>query len=1064
VPVTKYLSAIKTNLARGDATEHTHRPALKALLESLSKGIIATNEPKRIACGAPDFSISRKGVPLGHVETKDVGTNLDEIERGRGPHGEQFKRYKDALPNWVLTDYLEFRWYVGGEKRLTAQLGKLINKKNIQVTATGADDVYNLLEAFVAQPALTVDTARDLARRMAGMTGVVRDLIIATFKFGSPNDREQLENWIKAFREVLIPDLTQSQFADMFAQTLAYGLFAARIHSLDSSKTFSREMAAFSLPKTNPFLRKLFSEIAGVDMPDTFGWAVDDLVVLLNHGNWASILKDFGQGKAKHDPVVHFYETFLAAYDPDLREVRGVYYTPEPVVDYIVRSIDHLLQRHFDKPKGLADEKTLILDPAVGTATFLFSVIQQIYARFSRQKGAWDAYVSEHLLGRVFGFELLMAPYAVAHLKLGMELQETGYKFESEQRLGIYLTNTLEEVAKKSETIFARWISEEANAAAEIKRERPILVVLGNPPYSGESANPSQVERVVMSGQSYMDSEGVTKVAKKRLTITEKTFIGRLIEDYKQVDGHPLGEKNPKWLQDDYVKFIRFAQWRIESTGYGILGFITNNGYLDNPTFRGMRQSLMRSFSEIHIYDLHGNSNKKERAPDGSKDENVFDIQQGVAIVLAVREVGQTGLGKVRHRDMWGAREQKYATLYDEDVRSTKWGDLAPRSPDYLFSPIQRQLEDEYREGFSLPEIMPQSSIGVVTARDALTIHFTPEEVWETVKDFAALPVEEARLKYALGKDAQDWTVAEAQKDLQSGGLAKKNIVPILYRPFDVRYTYYTGHSRGFHCRPRREVMAHFVDVENVGIVTTRTTKDAWDRGISNMVMGHKALAAYDPNYLSPLFLYAQAESDGHSGALFKNRRANFSPAFLTALSERLGLVQGQDGVPKGLTPESVLAYVYAIFHASAYRSRYCEFLKRDFPRLPLTSSVKLFATLADKGRDLSAVHLLKAAFLDDFITEFPVKGDNVVEKVDYKADSRRLWINGEQFFGSVPPDIFEFNFGGYQPCEKWLTDRRGRKLTYGDVQHWQRIAVAIKETGRIIAEIDALIPDWPLP
>jgi predicted helicase len=335
--------------------------------------------------------------------------------------------------------------------------------------------------------------------------------------------------------------------------------------------------------------------------------------------NKAIVLKDFGAGKAKHDPVVHFYETFLGAYDPEMREVRGVYYTPEPVVSYIVRSVDLLLQKHFDKPKGLADEKTLILDPAVGTATFLFSVIQQIYARFAKQEGAWDGYVSEHLLNRVFGFELLMAPYAVAHLKLGMELQETGYKFGSDQRLGIYLTNTLEEAARKSQKLFAEWISEEANAAAEIKRTRPILVVLGNPPYSGHSANRSR------------DENG------------KLTFIGNLIEDYKQIDGQPLGERNPKWLQDDYVKFIRFAQWRIERTGHGILGFVTNHGYLDNPTFRGMRQSLMHSYGEIHVYDLHGNTKKPDISPDGSKDENVFDIQQGVAIILAVKDTQPAG-------------------------------------------------------------------------------------------------------------------------------------------------------------------------------------------------------------------------------------------------------------------------------------------------------------------------------------------------------------------------------------------------------------------------------------
>jgi len=650
VTIHEYVSELRKNLAHGDATEHTHRPALKSLLESLGKGITATNEPKRIACGAPDFIITRKNVPLGHVETKDVGTSLDEIEKGKGPHGKQFKRYLDGLPNWILTDYLEFRWYVAGERRLTAQLATLFGKNKIQVlpngTGTGEGAVVHLLEAFFTQRALTVESAKDLADRMAGMTQVVRDLIKASFEHGSAKDQKQLQNWLSAFKEVLIPDLDEEQFSDMFAQTLAYGLFAARVHVLDSDKPFSREMAAYNLPKTNPFLRKLFAEIAGVDMPDTFGWAVDDLIALLNHANWEKVLKDFGKGQAKHDPVVHFYETFLAAYDPKMREIRGVYYTPEPVVSYIVRSIELLLQKHFAKAAGLADEKTLILDPAVGTATFLFFVIQQIYARFAKQKGAWDGYVSEHLLNRVFGFELLMAPYAVAHLKLGMELQETGYKFGSDQRLGIYLTNTLEEAARKSEKLFAQWISDEANAAAEIKRDKPILVVLGNPPYSGHSANRSR------------DENG------------KLTFIGQLIEDYKE--GCPELHKpaQAKWLHDDYVKFIRFAQWRVDRTGHGILGFITNHGYLDNPTFRGMRQSLMRSFNEIYVYDLHGSSKKKEEAPDGGNDENVFDIQQGVSIVLAVKREGKLG-STVHHADLWGEREHKYSVLLQSDVENT---------------------------------------------------------------------------------------------------------------------------------------------------------------------------------------------------------------------------------------------------------------------------------------------------------------------------------------------------------------------------------------------------------
>jgi predicted helicase len=1043
VTIPEYIIQLNKNLAHGDATEHTHRPALKTLLESSIKKIVVTNEPKRIACGAPDFSITKKAVPLGYIETKDVGTDLDEIEAGRGPHGEQFKRYIRALPNWILTDYLEFRWYVNGERRTTsAQLGTFDKKKNkIQTNPKGEAELAHLLEAFFTEPALTVETAEDLAQRMAGMTRIIRGLIVGTFDHGSPSDRKQLNEWISAFRQVLIPDLNEEQFADMFSQTLAYGLFAACIHNLDSGKPFTRESAAFSLPKTNPFLRKLFSEIAGVDMPDTFGWAVDDIVFLLNHANWGRVLKDFGKGKAKHDPVVHFYETFLAAYDPALRELRGVYYTPEPVVSYIVRSLDRLLKRDFDRKKGLADEKTLILDPAVGTATFLFSVIQQIHEGF-KQKGAWDSYVSAHLLDRVFGFELLMAPYAVAHLKLGMELQETGYKFESEQRVGIYLTNTLEEAARKSEKLFAQWISDEANAAAEIKRNRPILVVLGNPPYSGHSANRSRDEN------------------------DELTFIGELIETYKKVDGKPLKEKNSKWLQDDYVKFIRFAQWRIDRTGEGVLGFVTNHRYLSNPTFRGMRQSLMQSFGELYIYDLHGNSRSKQRAPDGSEDENVFDIQQGVSIILAIKKPHQKGLGKVFHGELWGLREEKYQALSKTEILTTKWDNLSPVSPDYVFTPGGETLRKEYYAGWLLSDAMPVNSIGIVTARDNLTIHFTEDEVWDTVQDLLSLPIEEARTKYELGEDSSDWTVRDAMDDLRKSGPVHTRITPILYRPFDVRYTYYTGKSGGFHCRPRNDVMAHMRAGPNVGLATSRNveTDEIEHFFCSRYVMGHHAVSLKEVNFLYPAHLYAEAEHKPNKPSLFTGTRDNFSPGFVEALSARLKRpLSISSGLPEGISAEDILGYAYAIFYCPSFREHYEDLIRLDFPRLPLTSDAELFSLLAAKGKELISLHVMDSAQLDNFVTDFPLKGTNRVEGIEYHRGKARVSINPQQFFSDVPPAIWDFTIGGYQVCSQWLEDRNGRKLSYQDIEHWQRVVVAITETMRLTREIDSLIPGWPL-
>ena len=1070
--IAEYLTSLKEKLGGGVATEHTYRFALQRLLEASEEGIAATNEPKRTVCGAPDFNITHKKVLLGYVETKDIGTNLNEMVLGKGPHGRQFIRYRDGLPNWILTDYLEFRWFVNGKKRLTARIAELDAKGKIRPTQDGEQNLAQLLHAFFKEPALTVATAKDLATSMALMTRIVRDQIIDSLKkedeeterrrvkeettgYGSaPSARGPwLREWLSAFREVLIPDLDEPQFADMFAQTLAYGLFAARVHA-PSGKDFSREMAAFNLPKTNPFLRKLFQEIAG-DIPDSISWAVDDIVELLKHADMSEILKDFGKGKGKEDPVVHFYETFLAAYDPKMRELRGVYYTPEPVVSYIVRSIDHLLKTRFNRPKGLADENTLILDPATGTATFLYFVIDQIHQTFAKQAGAWDDYVAQHLLNRIFGFELLMAPYAVAHLKLGMQLEQTGYKFGSDQRLGIYLTNTLEEAAKKSEQLFAGWVAEEANAAAEIKRDEPILIVLGNPPYSKFSANRSE------------NKNG------------KPTFIGKLIEDYKFVDGKSLGERNPKWLQDDYVKFIRFAQWRIDRTGEGIIGFITNHGYIDNPTFRGLRQSLLKSFNEIIIYNLHGNIRKKEKAPDGSEDKNVFDIQQGVAILLCVKQRGNIMPARIQYADLWGFRESKYECLNETEIRLTRWTKCKPSSPYYLFLPQNTELAKEYEVGWLVTKIFNIYASTVTTARNDFSMAYDSETLVKRISDLKDKSTDDEviREKYGL-KDVSYWTLAEARKQLFELKNVPSFVKPYCYRPFDFRFVFY---HEAVCERLRPEVMRHMKQ-DNLALLTHRPQSPSefsyayCTNMISDQCVAANKTGGGGNSFQFPIYLFPseqKVQSELHPET---KRRPNLNLTFLKALSEKLKLPQQEPhGLPKGITPEDIFHYAYAVFHSPTYRTRYAEFLKIDFPRLPLTSSLKLFRALAAKGAELVALHLLESPKVHDFITEFPEKGDNVVEKVQFiltpalshgrakEKNLGRTYINKTQFFGGVLETVWEFHIGGYQVCEKWLKDRKGRKLSYDDIQHYQKIVVALNETIRLMAEIDKLIPSWPL-
>jgi hypothetical protein len=1027
----QYLRVIEKELVAGNSTEHTHRPALKGLLESLAPGITATNEPSRIECGAPDFVINKKVLTVGYIEAKDVGKSLDDIERGKGPDGERFKRYLDSLSNLVLTDYLEFRWYVDGDRRLVASLGTVTREGKIKRDKAGIQAVDELLSSFLAHKATAVGTPRDLALRMARLAHLIRNLIVAAFE--REVEGGSLHTQLTAFRDNLIPDLSVGQFADMYAQTLAYGLFAARCTT--TSKDFTRQNAAYLLPKTNPFLRKLFNHIAGPDLDDRIAWLVDDLTQILAQADMESILKDFGKRTAKEDPVVHFYETFLTAYDPKVREMRGVYYTPEPVVSYIVRSIDYLLKTRFSRPQGLMDGNTLILDPAVGTATFLYMVINEIYNEITKQgqQGVWNDYVANKLLPRIFGFELLMAPYAVAHLKLGLLLQETSYQFGSDQRLGIYLTNTLEEAIKHSETLFARWITEEANAASEIKKDKPIMVVLGNPPYSGHSAN-------------------------------KGAWARELVEVYKKDCPELHKPAQAKWLQDDYVKFLAFGQWRIERTGHGVLAFITNHAYLDNPTFRGMRRSLINTFTDIYILNLHGSSKKREIAPDGNKDENVFDIQQGVAIGIFIKETGNKP-ANVHYADLWGMRELKYLTLYEKDINNLDWTEISPQDPYYLFIPQDTSLLSEYEQFWKISDIMNQNgdpAPGIVTTHDEFAISWDIEEAKSKVNRLLVTSSEdEARELFRLCKQAQ-WSYERAKRELASGEW-QKELQPILYRPFDLRWTVYNPNV-AVHRRER--VMRHMLAEDNIGLCTNREVNGEFhhilcSRNIINDCT--VSLQTKERTYIFPLYLYpAEGELQFDDG----KRRPNLNPEFIKAVSDKLGLEFVEDGkgdLKETFGPEDIFNYAYAIFHSPTYRTRYAEFLKLDFPRLPLTSDKELFRKLGEKGAELVSLQLMESPALNKFTTKYPVPGSNEVEKVSYDENMQRVHINKTQYFEGVPLEIWDFYIGGYQVCQKWLKDRKGRTLSYDELTHYQKVIVALQETIRVMAEIDELIPGWPI-
>ncbi len=705
--------------------------------------------------------------------------------------------------------------------------------------------------------------------------------------------------------------------------------------------------------------------------------------------------------------MVHFYETFLAAYDPKMRKSRGVYYTPEPVVQFIVNSVDWLLKNRFEQSWGLADPSVKILDPATGTGTFLYYVIQSIHEEITRrgQEGSW-AEKSKELLKRVFGFELLMAPYVISHLKLGLLMQELGAPITQNERLQVYLTNTLEEGVTRSETFesLGFYIAEEASQAAQVKKQEDIMVVLGNPPYSGNSANTGE-------------------------------WITNLVRDsYYPHD--EIKEHNPKMLLDDYVKFIRFGEWRIQQTGHGVLAFISNNGYIDNPTFREMRLNLLINFSDIYIFDLHGNTRKKESAPDGSKDENVFDIQQGVAILLAIKKINTSNShAKVHHAQVWGLRENKYSLLLESGMENIEWSQVLPVPPFYIFAPQKDDASGEFEKGFRVPEIFLNTSTGVKTHRDHFAIDFDKSKLLIKISSLGdkTRSISDIKEEFKL-EDTRDWKLSEARKKFSELTNWQSDFSDYAHRPFDNRVIYLNQVAVEL---PRFEIMKHLKYKNNIALGVGRqglaVSQEEWnliicaDKPIDTNVFRRGGIQIF------PLYLYTEPEET--VGTLFAQsettRIPNLAPRFIEDFSAKLGLQFIQDGkgdLKNTFGPEDVFYYAYAVFHSPTYRERYAAFLKIDFPRLPLTSDKKLFRKLASKGEELVGLHLLKSSKVDDFITSFPITSSNSVEKVGYA--SNKVWINSSQYFGGVPEKVWNFKIGGYQVCDKWLKDRKGRSLS----------------------------------
>lgn len=1040
--VQEFLSRVEDRYKSGSATEHTYRSALEFLFENIESDISAINEPKRVKCGAPDFIIERKGVTIGHAEAKDLDVDLRHM---KDANAEQKERYLRALPNLIYTNCLDFDFYRDGELVASISIGDFL--MGIQPKPENFEALEHQLRDFLAQRPQTITSAKKLAQMMAGKALLIKDVLGRTLREDEDLQTE-LSTQYRIFKEDLIHDITPEDFADIYAETVAYGMFAARLHD-DTTADFSRQEALERLPKTYPFLRNLFAYIAGPNLDDRIRWIIDELADVFQACDLHELMADFGMLTGRNDPFLHFYETFLAAYNPKKRKARGVWYTPEPVVNFIVRAVDQVLQTEFGLPLGLADTSKItvdwetgqtdrkgrpltikkevhrvqILDPATGTGTFLAEVIKQIAPKVKGMaEGMWSAYVEKDLIPRLHGFELLMASYAMCHMKLDMVLTDLGYKPSANPpRMSVYLTNSLEEGEPANQTLpFAQWLSNEVKQANAIKRDMPIMCVIGNPPYSGISQNMGD-------------------------------WIVNLIEDYKYVDGEHFGERK-HWLHDDYVKFIRLAEHLIARNGEGVLGFITNHGYLDNPTFRGMRWHLMQTFDKIYVFDLHGNANKGEVSPDGTADQNVFDIQQGVALFIGIKKNKVVpGPADVFHGEIWGARENKYQALFTDEYTAAAATEVKAAEPQYAFVPRNLHKADEYLEGFGLGELMAENVSGIVTMGDDFAISQTSSAMMKKLEDLLRheYTAQTFKARYSLGKNYSQWIIGNKPT------LAKAQITPvhIAYRPFDIRWTCFDSRILW---RRRERIMRHYMGHPNIGLLVTKALRDASfahsfvTTTISEAIFLSGVTASNAMNL--PLYLYP-SEQD-----LDQTRRVNFDPAIYAKIRE----AASDDG--RGEPDElAVFDYIYGVLYCPAYRETYKEFLKIDFPRIPYPPSPEVFRDVSEKGGQLRRLHLMEPEAVGEAPYPFRGEGDNVVDK-PVRDDAGRVRINKTQYFENVPEIAWNFWIGGYQPAQKWLKDRKGRALSFDDVLHYQRIIKILGETDRIMKTIEMPLGDETPP
>jgi len=1030
----KYFSEIKKEYKRGLCTELTHRSAIKEFIETINLHLELSGENKKIkGIGKPDFICFKKKIKMGYIETKDLFDISSEEGYKKIINSTQLIKYLNgAIPNLILTDYLRFVLIRHKEKVLDVTLFKKedLDKGKLDINDYTIKQFSQLIESFLDYDLPTIKNSTDLAYELSKRAVLLRDLI----KEQLNEDLEKIKNneetspvyeFYEAFKE-LIKDAKPDECVDAYAQTITYGLFLSKIGSYDG---LNRDSAATYIPSSIKIIKKIFSNIAGDDLPSNCSWIVDEIIDILNAADIKKILSEFiFEGKHYKDPFIHFYEDFLKEYDPEKRKHLGVYYTPEPVVSFITNSINEILKKEFEKSTGFADDSVNVLDFATGTGTFLANsfVLALKEIRKAGLTGIEKSKIENHLLKHFYGFEILISPYVIAHLKLGLLLKQEGYELSGSERMQVYLTNTLD----PQETItslkgFLKELSQETMIANSIKKEKPILVVMGNPPYFKSSSNNSE------------------------------WILGKL-KYYKE----GLKEKRLGNLDDDYVKFIRFAEWKIEQNGKGIMGLITNNSYLESPTFRKMREVLLKTFNKIYILNLHGSSNVTEVCPDGSKDENVFDIKQGVAICLMIKNEDKTS--KVYYNDLWGLREKKYEYLYNNSISKTEWKEIEVENKFHFFCLKNLTGHKKYNNFISVIDIFKEYSSGLETKKDEFLVNFSKKELKEKLDFFISknnskneiinkLKIKDIIIKDKSGKEKFEFNIETKREKLRLEGIQEDKIVKYLHRPFDYRWIYF---NKELISRSRLPLSFSMVQ-PNKAICTSRFTsvKSTFSSALITDCLNDLKFCEYSRGcYFFPLYQYKDGENYIQSTLLGEKIKAvsgkqhNYKEEFLKFLSEQYP--------HKEISHEEIFEYIYAVLYSPIYRQKYHELLRIDFPRIPFVNDFSKFKKLSKLGDELIEIHLMKTPTIKNN-TKFEISGSNDI--INIKYTNKKVYINDTQFFDGISEDIWKFNIGGYQVLDKWLKSRKGRKLTHNEIETYIQIVNILSETLKLMNEIDKI-------